>query len=73
MVRTIAKDLAANVIIVNGVAPGPTATDLFLQGKSEVLLEKIKQSSPFRRRGQPEDIANVGVLLFGKDSAWAAR
>lgn len=41
MVRTIAKDLAANVIIVNGVAPGPTATDL-LQGKSEVLLDKIK-------------------------------
>lgn len=72
LVRTMAKDLAAKGISVNGVAPGPTGTDLFFQGKSEALLEGIKKSSPFNRLGEPQDIANVVAFLCGKDSAWVA-
>ncbi|KAI3397169.1 hypothetical protein diail_11143 [Diaporthe ilicicola] len=72
MTRVMAKDLAAKGINVNAVAPGPTGTELFFEGKSEALLEGIKKASPFGRLGEPEDIANVVAFLSGKDSAWVA-
>lgn len=72
MTRIMAKDLAAKGINVNAVAPGPTGTELFFEGKSEALVENIKKSSPFGRLGEPEDIANVVAFLSGKDSSWVA-
>lgn len=72
MTRVMAKDLAAKGINVNAVAPGPTGTELFFEGKSEALVEGIKKASPFGRLGEPEDIANVVAFLSGKDSAWVA-
>ncbi|KAI7784310.1 short-chain dehydrogenase reductase [Diaporthe eres] len=72
MTRIMAKDLAAKGISVNAVAPGPTGTELFFEGKSEAMLEGIKKASPFGRLGEPEDIANVVAFLSGKDSAWVA-
>lgn len=72
MTRIMAKDLAAKGINVNAVAPGPTGTELFFEGKSEAMLENIKKASPFGRLGEPEDIANVVAFLSGKDSAWVA-
>lgn len=35
MVRVLSKDLARKDISVNAVSPGPTATELFMEGKSE--------------------------------------
>lgn len=72
MTRIMAKDLASRGINVNAVAPGPTGTELFFEGKSEAMLEGIKKASPFGRLGEPEDIANVVAFLSGKDSAWVA-
>lgn len=72
LVRTMAKDLASKGINVNAVAPGPTGTDLFFEGKSEALIEGIKKTSPFNRLGTPEEIANVVAFLSGQDSAWVA-
>ena len=70
--RILAKDVAAKGINVNAVAPGPTATELFFEGKSEALVDTITKSSPFNRLGQPEDIAAVVAFLCGKDSGWIA-
>lgn len=72
MVRVLAKDLAKGKINVNAVAPGPTATDMFLNGKSDALLQTIKSSIPMGRFGTPEEIADVIGFLAGEGSRWVS-
>jgi 3-oxoacyl-[acyl-carrier protein] reductase len=57
-------------ITVNAVAPGPTATDLFLNGKSDELVERMAKMNPLERLGTPDDIAAVVAFLAGPDGAW---
>lgn len=68
--RVLTKEMRGRQITVNTVAPGPTATDLFLNGKSEQLIENIAKAAPLERLGQPEDIASVVSFLAGPDGAW---
>ncbi|KAL6231244.1 hypothetical protein BDW75DRAFT_220718 [Aspergillus navahoensis] len=70
MARVMAKDLARNGILVNCIAPGPTTTGLFLNGKSEQVLNTVAGFSPFNRIGEPEEIANALYFLCSKDSSW---
>ncbi|WP_413207655.1 SDR family oxidoreductase [Rhodospirillum sp. A1_3_36] len=70
MTHVLAKELGPRGISVNCVAPGPVATDLFLEGKSEALIHKIASSCPFNRLGTPEEIARVISFLAGPDGAW---
>jgi len=71
MTRVLAKDLAASRgIRVNAVAPGPTGTELFFEGKSEQLLKIIGSMNPFNRIGTPEEIADVIAFLGGDASRW---
>ena len=65
-----AKGLAAKGIHVNAIAPGPTATELFLKGKSEQILKAIVSDIPFNRLGEPEEIANAIVFLCSETSTW---
>lgn len=66
----MAKEMRGRDITVNAVAPGPTATDLFLNGKSDELIERMSKMNPLERLGTPEDIANVVAFLAGPDGAW---
>lgn len=68
--HVLAKELGPKGITVNAVAPGPVATDFFLRGKSDELIERIRAMNPFGRLGTPEDIARVVCFLAGQDSAW---
>lgn len=68
--RVLTKEMRGHNITVNTVAPGPTATDLFLNGKSEQLIENITKIAPLERLGQPQDIASVVAFLAGPDGAW---
>ncbi|PJE94208.1 3-ketoacyl-ACP reductase [Streptomyces carminius] len=61
----LAKELRGRDITVNAVAPGPTATELFLDGKSEEQVRQIAGLSPMGRLGTPEDIAEVVSSLAG--------
>ncbi|MDE1168320.1 MAG: SDR family oxidoreductase [Pseudomonas sp.] len=65
-----AKELRGKQITVNAVAPGPVATELFLHGKSEELIQHFAKMPPLERLGQPEDIASVVSFLAGSDSGW---
>jgi 3-oxoacyl-[acyl-carrier protein] reductase len=70
MTSVLAKELRGRNITVNAVAPGPTATDLFLNGKSPELIDRLAKLAPLERLGQPEDIADVVAFLAGADGGW---
>ncbi len=70
MTNIFAKELRGRNITVNAVAPGPTATDLFLNGKTEETIERLAKLNPLERLGKPEDIANTVSFLAGADAAW---
>ncbi|WP_343208742.1 SDR family oxidoreductase [Bradyrhizobium sp. Ai1a-2] len=66
----LSKELRGRSITVNAVAPGPTATDLFLHGKSPELIDRLAKANPLERLGKPEDIASVVSFLAGPDGSW---
>lgn len=70
MTHVLAKELGPRGITVNAVAPGPVATELFLDGKTDTQVAAIEKMNPFGRLGQPEDIAGVVAFLAGSDSGW---
>jgi 3-oxoacyl-[acyl-carrier protein] reductase len=70
MTAILSKEMRGRNITVNAVAPGPTATDLFLNGKPPELIERLAKMSPLERLGAPEDIASVVAFLVGPDGSW---
>ncbi|WP_379130034.1 SDR family oxidoreductase [Paenibacillus sp. sgz500958] len=68
--RQLAKEFGHKGITINAVAPGPVATELFLNGKSEELLENLKKANALGRLGETGDIASVVSFLAGPDSQW---
>jgi 3-oxoacyl-[acyl-carrier protein] reductase len=70
MTNILAKELRGKGISVNAVAPGPTATALFLNGKSPETIERMAKMAPLERLGQPDDIAATVSFLAGADGGW---
>ncbi|RAL39185.1 hypothetical protein DM860_002718 [Cuscuta australis] len=70
MVKILAKELKGTGITANCVAPGPVATDMFFDGKSEEAMKKAMDESPFGRLGETEDIAPVVAFLAGDGGEW---
>src|SRR6202030_4875007 len=70
LVHVLANELRGRKVSVNAVAPGPIATELFLNGKTENQIAEFTKMSPLERMGQPEDIANVVSFLAGPDGGW---
>ncbi len=70
MTAILSKELRGRSITVNAVAPGPTRTDLFLNGKSPELIERLSKMNPLERLGTPEDIAAAVAFLVGPDGGW---
>ena len=73
MTRVMAKDLGRKEkgsIVVNAIAPGPTATELFLKGKPDSVVNMMASWSPHNRLGQPDDIAEAMMFLAGEGSRW---
>ena len=66
----LAKELRGRDITVNAVAPGPTATELFLNDKSDELIDRMAKMNPLERLGTPEDIAAAVAFLVGEDGGW---
>ncbi|RSM93727.1 3-ketoacyl-ACP reductase [Streptomyces sp. WAC 01325] len=65
MTLILAKELRGRDITVNAVAPGPTATPLFLEGKDQATIDRLTSMSPLERLGGPEDIAEAVAFLAG--------
>lgn len=70
LVHVLANELRGRNITVNAVAPGPTGTDLFYNGKTEEQITAIANLAPLGRIGEPAEIANVVATLAGPDGSW---
>jgi len=65
MTLILARELRGKDITVNAVAPGPTATPLFLDGKDQQTIDNLAKAAPLERIGTPEDIAEAVAFLAG--------
>jgi 3-oxoacyl-[acyl-carrier protein] reductase len=65
MTLILAKEMRGRDITVNAVAPGPTATPLFLDGKPAEVVDRMRQMAPLERLGEPKDIAEAVAFLAG--------
>ncbi len=70
LTHVLSKELRGRNITVNSIAPGPTATALFLNGKPQEVIDHLAKLAPLERLGQPEDIADAVSFLAGPDGAW---
>ncbi|MGW1910111.1 SDR family oxidoreductase [Streptomyces sp. NPDC002076] len=66
----LARELRGRDVTVNTVAPGPTATELFLDGKDEQAIARLAAQPPLERLGTPADIAEVVAFLASPAGHW---
>jgi 3-oxoacyl-[acyl-carrier protein] reductase len=67
---TLAHELRGRDVTVNAIAPGPTATDMFFDGKDEELVRRIAAEPPLERLGTPDDAAELVAFLAGPAGHW---
>jgi 3-oxoacyl-[acyl-carrier protein] reductase len=70
LLRSLAKEVAARKVRVNGVAPGPVDTDLFRAGKTDEAKARSAGMSPFNRIGTPAEVAEVVSFLLSDKASW---
>ena len=70
LTQVFAKELRGRQITVNAIAPGPVATQLFLQGKTEGQIQAFAKMPPLERLGQPQDIARIVSFLVSTAADW---
>lgn len=70
MTLIFAREMRGRDVTVNTIAPGPTATELFLEGKSQEEIDQLAKVPPLERLGTPEDVANVAAFLAGPGGRW---
>jgi len=67
--KALALECAAKGVTVNVVAPGYVATDMVAAVPADIL-EKIKQSVPLGRLGEPMEIARCVAFLVSEDAGF---
>lgn len=67
-----AKELGPKGITVNAIAPGPVATSLFLDDKTDEQIAQVEKLIPLGRLAEPADIAAVISFLVGPDGGWVS-
>ncbi|UGU34147.1 SDR family oxidoreductase [Mycolicibacterium smegmatis] len=65
MTLILAKEMRGRDVTVNAVAPGPTATPLYFEGKPQEVIDRAKAAPPLERLGEPADIAETVAFLAG--------
>jgi 2-hydroxycyclohexanecarboxyl-CoA dehydrogenase len=68
--KSLAREMARHQVRVNCVCPGPTDTALFASFAGPNLREALTRAIPFRRLGQPDDVANVVAFLASDEASF---
>lgn len=68
--KTLAREMRGRDVNVNTIAPGPTATELFFEGKSDEVIYQLAHANPLERMGEPRDIAEVAAFLCSPEGHW---
>ena len=69
LTRALAREVAPNGILVNGIAPGPVESRLLDRMSAAWKKGKLAEL-PLGRFGEPEDIAPTAVFLASDDSSY---
>jgi 2-hydroxycyclohexanecarboxyl-CoA dehydrogenase len=68
--KSLAREMARHQVRVNCVCPGPTDTALFASFAGPELRAALTRAIPFRRLGQPDDVANVVAFLASDEASF---
>ncbi len=68
----LAKEVAAEGIRVNAVRPGVIHTDIHASGGEPGRVERVKDSVPMLRGGQPEEVARAVLWLMSDEASYVA-
>ncbi len=73
--KTVAREVAGLRITMNVVCPGPTDTPLFASfagegERGQKLRAALERAIPFKRLGQPQDIAGIVAFLASDEAAY---
>jgi 3-oxoacyl-[acyl-carrier protein] reductase len=61
----LARELRGRDVTVNAIAPDPTATALFLDGKDDETIAQFASRPRLQRLGMPSDVAELVAFLAG--------
>nr|WP_042197884.1 SDR family oxidoreductase [Kibdelosporangium sp. MJ126-NF4]CEL22896.1 3-oxoacyl-[acyl-carrier protein] reductase [Kibdelosporangium sp. MJ126-NF4]CTQ90036.1 3-oxoacyl-[acyl-carrier protein] reductase (EC 1.1.1.100) [Kibdelosporangium sp. MJ126-NF4] len=70
LVRILAHELGPRSVTVNAVRPGPVRTEALLRNRGPEVLQRLAETTPLRRIGEPDDIASVVAFLASPDAGW---
>jgi len=66
----LSKELAAEGIRVNAVRPAYIYTDIHASGGEPGRVDRIKDTIPMKRGGQPEEVAHAIMWLLSDEAAY---
>ncbi|MBI2276590.1 MAG: SDR family oxidoreductase [Dechloromonas sp.] len=66
----LAKEVAAEGIRVNAVAPGIIDTDIHASGGEPQRVERLKDAIPMKRGGAPEEVAKAVLWLLSAEASY---
>ena len=66
----LSREVAAEGIRVNAVRPAFIHTDIHASGGEPGRIDRIKDSIPMRRGGQPEEVANAILWLLSDEASY---
>ena len=67
----LSREVADEGIRVNGVRPAFIYTDMHSSGGEPNRIERIKETLPMKRGGQPEEVANAILWLLSDEASYA--
>jgi NAD(P)-dependent dehydrogenase (short-subunit alcohol dehydrogenase family) len=66
----LSKEIAAEGIRVNAVRPGIIDTEIHASGGEPGRIERVKDSIPMKRAGQPEEVATAILWLLSDEASY---
>ena len=66
----LASEVAAQGIRVNAVRPGFIYTDMHADGGEPERVDRVKQSVPMKRGGQPQEVARAILWLLSEEASY---